>query len=77
METIVQDFKLKYKDAALAVEEQTGISHLFILAQAALESGWGQHAPRNMFFGVKPRATVAKLTDSYCSPPRYSAHRLL
>ncbi|WP_315012098.1 glucosaminidase domain-containing protein [Capnocytophaga leadbetteri] len=53
METIVQDFKLKYKDAALAVEEATGISHLFILAQAALESGWGQHAPRNMFFGVK------------------------
>ena len=53
METIVQDFELKYKDAALAVEEQTGISHLFILAQAALESGWGQHAPRNMFFGVK------------------------
>ena len=53
METIVQDFINKYKEAALAVEEQTGISHLFILAQAALESGWGQHAPRNMFFGVK------------------------
>ena len=35
METIVQDFKLKYKDAALAIEEATGISHLFILAQAA------------------------------------------
>ena len=53
METIVQDFINKYKEAALAVEEATGISHLFILAQAALESGWGQHAPRNMFFGVK------------------------
>jgi len=25
METIVQDFKLKYREAALAVEEQTGI----------------------------------------------------
>lgn len=53
METIVQDFINKYKEAALVVEEQTGISHLFILAQAALESGWGQHAPKNMFFGVK------------------------
>jgi len=53
METIIQDFINKYKEAALVVEEQTGISHLFILAQAALESGWGQHAPRNMFFGVK------------------------
>ena len=53
MEMIVQDFINKYKEAALAVEEQTGISHLFILAQAALESGWGQHAPKNMFFGVK------------------------
>ena len=32
METIIRDFELKYKEAALAVEEQTGISHLFILA---------------------------------------------
>ena len=27
METMIRDFELKYKEAALAVEEATGISH--------------------------------------------------
>ena len=36
---------------AIETERKTGISHLFILAQAALESAWGTHAPGNMFFG--------------------------
>jgi flagellar protein FlgJ len=35
------------------VQTKAGINHLFILAQAALESGWGERAPGNMFFGVK------------------------
>jgi len=34
-------------------KEKTGISYLFTLAQAALESGWGDRAVGNMFFGVK------------------------
>jgi len=38
---------------AKKVEDKTGINHLAILAQAALESGWGKSAPGNMFFGVK------------------------
>ncbi len=41
------------KKYALMVERDTGINHLAILAQAALESGWGRFAPGNMFFGVK------------------------
>lgn len=43
----------KYKHFALETERKTGINHLFILAQAALESGWGKSVPGNMFFGVK------------------------
>ena len=35
-----KDFVKKYKPFALESEKKTGISHLFILAQAALESGW-------------------------------------
>jgi flagellum-specific peptidoglycan hydrolase FlgJ len=35
--------------------EITGIDPIFILAQAALESGWGKYAPGNMYFGVKDR----------------------
>ena len=48
-----KDFILKYRPFALTTQEKTGISHLFILAQAALETGWGTHAPGNMFFGIK------------------------
>ncbi len=46
-------FITQYKPYALQTELKTGISHLFILAQAALESGWGKYAPGNMFFGIK------------------------
>jgi len=38
---------------AQATEQKTGIAAVAILAQAALESGWGKSAPGNMFFGVK------------------------
>ena len=47
------EFIKQYKPFALETERKTGISHLFILAQAALESGWGHKVPGNMFFGVK------------------------
>ena len=57
-----KDFILKYRPFALTTQEKTGISHLFILAQAALESGWGTHAPGNMFFGIKaPKNTPEHL----------------
>ena len=48
-----KEFIKQYKPFALETERKTGISHLFILAQAALESGWGHKVPGNMFFGVK------------------------
>lgn len=38
---------------AKACEEKTGVNALVILAQAALESGWGRFTPGNMYFGVK------------------------
>jgi flagellar protein FlgJ len=38
---------------AKETEQKSGISAIAILAQAALESGWGEHAPGNMYFGVK------------------------
>ena len=48
-----KEFIKQYKPFALETERKTGISHLFTLAQAALESGWGKSVPGNMFFGVK------------------------
>jgi len=35
-----KEFINKYKPFALETERKTGISHLFTLAQAALETGW-------------------------------------
>ncbi len=47
------DFVKAFLPFAKKTEEKTGISAIAILAQAALESGWGEKAPGNMFFGVK------------------------
>ena len=41
-----------YPEAKKALKS-SGIPPLFALAQAALESGWGKHAPGNMLFGIK------------------------
>ena len=47
------DFVKKYKAFAKQSEQVTGIHYAFTLAQAALESGWGDHAPGYNFFGIK------------------------
>lgn len=47
------EFVSKFYSFALATEKKLGISAIAILAQAALESGWGKFAPGFMFFGVK------------------------
>ena len=49
----VKQFVAKYKEEALISEKEKGINHLFILGQAALESGWSKNAPGNNFFGIK------------------------
>nr|DAW05507.1 MAG TPA: Muramidase (flagellum-specific) [Caudoviricetes sp.] len=50
-----KEFIKQYKPFALETERKTGISHLFTLAQAALESGWGTRTFGNMLFGIKAR----------------------
>lgn len=49
----VKEFVDAYLPFARQTEGKTGISAIAILAQAALESGWGRSAPGNMFFGQK------------------------
>lgn len=44
------DLYLPYAELS---EKETGISAIFILAQAAIESSWGNHAPGFNFFGIK------------------------
>ena len=55
-----KEFIKQYKPFALETERKTGISHLFILAQAALETGWAKSVPGNMFFGVKATADTTE-----------------
>jgi flagellum-specific peptidoglycan hydrolase FlgJ len=48
-----REFVKAYLPFAKQTEAKTGISAVAILAQAAVESGWGKVAPGNAFFGVK------------------------
>ena len=50
-----EEFVQKYYPFALESEQETGISALAIMAQAALESGWGEKAIGNNLFGIKYR----------------------
>lgn len=53
MKLTPKQFIQKYLPYAKQTEVKTGIDATFTLAQAALESGWGERAVGNMFFGVK------------------------
>ena len=54
------DFIKKYKPVSLESERKTGISAIFILAQAGLESAWGKSPIGNIFFGIKvPKSIVS------------------
>jgi len=59
MKLIPKDFVATYLPYAMETQAVTGISAAAILAQAALESGWGEHAVGNMFFGIKDTAKGA------------------
>jgi hypothetical protein len=50
-------FYRRYIASARATEAAHGVPALFTLAQSAVETGWGAHAPGNMMFGVKARPT--------------------
>jgi flagellum-specific peptidoglycan hydrolase FlgJ len=45
------EFTIKYYP--LAMQDLSGVPPLLTMGQSALESGWGEHAPQNNFFGIK------------------------
>lgn len=59
-----KEFIKQYKPFALETERKTGISHLFTLAQAALESGWGERGVGNNFFGIKVSKNLVSSTPN-------------
>lgn len=50
-----KQFVDKYLVYAKQTQSKYGLTPTFILSQAALESGWGESAPGNMFFGIKAK----------------------
>lgn len=71
-------FKRTYYPAIERLCAETGLSPLFVAAQAALESGWGAHAIGNNLFGITadrrwkgPRRIVT--TTEYRNDDRGSA----
>ena len=59
-----KEFIQTYKPFALESECKTGISHLFTLAQAALESSWGERGVGNNFFGIKVPKNLVSSTPA-------------
>ncbi len=53
-----KEFVTKYYPYAKVTENKTGIPAMVVLAQSALETGWGKYAPGNMMFGVKAKITT-------------------
>jgi hypothetical protein len=54
------EFLKKAWPLAQQVAAQTGLDPRVVVAQAALESGWGKKASGQNFFGVKPGGTLAQ-----------------
>lgn len=48
-----EDFINSMMPYALSASKQLGLDPRLIIAQSALETGYGQHAPGNNFFGIK------------------------
>jgi len=48
-----EEFYASYYPFAESVSERTGVDPRLVLAQAALETGYGRSAPGNNFFGIK------------------------
>lgn len=49
----VRDFIAKVHDPAKAVNREFGVPYGVIIAQAALETGWGRYVKGNNYFGIK------------------------
>jgi hypothetical protein len=48
-----EEFQQSFMPYAQGVSQRTGLDPRMVLAQAALETGWGRSAPNNNFFGIK------------------------
>ena len=66
---IAEQFIKQFKPIAEIIQNQTGISALAILAQSALETGWGTKVKGNSYFGIKAKNGILIRTTEISSKP--------
>jgi flagellum-specific peptidoglycan hydrolase FlgJ len=59
----VRAFITDHCASAQKVNKTWGVPASVVLAQSGLESGWGQHAPGNAYFGIKGRSPSGNSTE--------------
>ncbi|WP_317179851.1 glucosaminidase domain-containing protein [Lelliottia amnigena] len=59
----VQDFLDMASDSAELVSAKWGVPISVLLAQSALESGWGKHVKNNAYFGIKGKSPTGNSTS--------------
>ncbi len=72
------DFIKKLYPYARAAQNITGVPYIVSLVFAAIESGFGKHAPANNFYGIKAdgswKGEVSKLRTPECMPSANTSH---
>lgn len=58
-----EEFYRQMMPYALSVSQQTGVDPRIVIAQSAIETGYGKHAPGNNFFGIKGQGGTYKTTE--------------
>lgn len=58
-----ETFIKQFKPVAEIVEKETGIPALAMLAQSALETGWGTKVKGNNFFGIKGKDVLVRTKE--------------
>lgn len=67
-----EKFVATYYPFAKETQDKTGISAVAILAQCALESGWGEKCPGCMMFGVKAKKDTPAEKKQLITTTEYS-----
>lgn len=65
---IAETFIKQFKPIAEIVEKETGIPALAMLAQSALETGWGTKVKGNNFFGIKGKDVLVRTREVLSKP---------
>lgn len=70
-----EEFVEKMMPYAIKATDGTGINPLVLVAQAALETGWGKHVPAgNNYYGIKAGSSWRGATQDLASPEFERGH---